>query len=306
MGVPRPGKDRAICQRLWFAFWLVLPYIQWRETCGRARDPRPDNEHPVKVLAVIPARLGASRLPRKPLRLLGGQPLVVRVWQRVHEMEIAARCVVATDSAEVADAIRRADGDVVLTRADHRSGTDRVAEAATRAEFAGCDAVVNVQGDEPFVDAHAVSGALELVTSGRFAIGTAATAAAESILRESDVVKVVTGNAGQALYFSRAAIPHLRDDADAALREGRIRRHIGVYAYSRDALARWVALPPHPLELIERLEQLRPLAAGMAMGVADISDVDASQAGRGAGGIDTEEDLMRANELWSELMTENA
>ena len=248
------------------------------------------------TLGVIPARLGATRLPRKPLRLLGGVPLVVRVWQRVTAMEITARCVIATDSAEVASVGREYGAEVVLTRPDHPSGTDRVAEVAAQPEFRAYDAIVNIQGDEPFVAASAVRGAVHCVTSGAFQLGTAAALGHPSILEQPHVVKVVTADDGRAMYFSRAAVPFLRELSDAAQLNGRVWQHIGVYAYRREALASWVALPPHPLELIERLEQLRPLAAGMAMGVARIEEPL-------RGGIDTDDDLDRANADWKDFTT---
>ena len=248
----------------------------------------------MSTLAVIPARIGATRLPRKPLRLLGGQPLIVRVWERVLEIGVAARVVIATDSPEVAQVAQQAGAEWVLTRADHPSGTDRVAEVASRAEFAGFGTIVNVQGDEPFVSAEAVLGAAALVAGGRFPLGTAAAAAPPSVLDDPNVVKVVAADDGRAMYFSRASIPFLRDGADAparAARDAHVRQHFGVYAYTPRALAAWVALPPHPLEAIERLEQLRPLAAGIAMGVA-------MTAAAPAAGVDTEEDLSRANEAF--------
>jgi 3-deoxy-manno-octulosonate cytidylyltransferase (CMP-KDO synthetase) len=250
----------------------------------------------VKTLAVIPARLGATRLPRKPLRLLAGLPIVVRVWQRVSAMGIAARCVVATDSDDVASMARAHGAEVVLTAAEHASGTDRVAEVSARREFADFDVVINVQGDEPFVAESAIRGATAMASSERFALGTAAAAAHTGVLSMPDVVKVVAADDGRAMYFSRAAIPCLRDAADAPLLAGRVWQHVGVYAYTRAALARWVSLPVHPLERIERLEQLRPLAAGMAMGVALIDEPL-------RGGIDTEEDLVRANAAWMAYST---
>lgn len=241
----------------------------------------------MSVLAVIPARLGATRLPRKPLRLLDGVPLVVRVAERVAAFGVADRCVVATDSEEVLAACTAAGIQAVLTRADHPSGTDRVAEVAAGAEFARYDVILNVQGDEPFVAEDAVRGAVEQVTSGRFVLGTVASPASPEILALPNVVKVVCADDGRALYFSRASIPFLREAADAPLHATLVRQHIGVYAYARSALATWVALPPHPLELAERLEQLRPLAHGMSMGVALVAADDGS-------GIDTEDDLRRA------------
>jgi 3-deoxy-manno-octulosonate cytidylyltransferase (CMP-KDO synthetase) len=246
----------------------------------------------MRALAVIPARLGATRLPRKPLRLLAGVPLVLRVWERVSDIEAAERCVIATDDAEILAAAHAAGAECVLTSREHPSGTDRVAEVARLGEYAGYDAIVNVQGDEPFVVAEAVSGALAMVADRGFSLGTAAAVADAEVLDDPNVVKVVAADDGRALYFSRAAIPFLRDRGDAAARATMVRQHIGVYAYTREALARWVALPRHPLERIERLEQLRPLAAGMTMGVASID-------GRAPRGIDTEDDLVWANEHWN-------
>ena len=246
------------------------------------------------MLAVIPARLGATRLPRKPLRDLAGKPLIVRVWERVREMNVADRCVVATDSMEVASAVEAAGAECILTRADHPSGTDRVAEVVARAEFQDYESVVNVQGDEPFVQREAVLGAAEMVSSGRFPLGTAAACADVSVLRQPHVVKVITADDGRALYFSRASVPFIRDQSDTALASTLVRQHIGVYAYTRDALSRWVRLPPHPLEQVERLEQLRPLAAGIAMGVAIVAVAP-------RGGIDTEDDLARASAHWEDF-----
>ena len=252
----------------------------------------------MKTLAVIPARLGATRLPRKPLRLLAGLPLVVRVLERVSDLRVADRCVVATDSESIRTEVLRAGGEAVLTDEAHPSGTDRVAEVAARAEYRGYGAILNVQGDEPFVAPEALRGALEQVTARQFPLGTAAVRASRDILARPDVVKVVTADDGAAMYFSRAPIPFLRDDTDAAERDARVLHHVGVYAYTPEALASWVALPVHPLERIERLEQLRPLAHGMRIGVATL-DVAARS------GIDTEADLEQAKSLWPTFTTES-
>jgi 3-deoxy-manno-octulosonate cytidylyltransferase (CMP-KDO synthetase) len=209
-------------------------------------------------------------------------------------MRLADRIVVATDSHEIADAAAAAGAESVMTSDQHPSGTDRVAEVVARAEFAEFDAIVGVQGDEPFVSDDAVRGALDLVRTGRFPLGTAAAPADDDILARPDVVKVVTADDGRALYFSRAPIPWLRDPADRDARARCIRHHIGIYAYTRAALADWVARPPHPLELSERLEQLRPLAAGQAMGVAIVGASPAR-------GVDTEDDLVMANQRWNDL-----
>jgi 3-deoxy-manno-octulosonate cytidylyltransferase (CMP-KDO synthetase) len=249
----------------------------------------------MKTLAVIPARLGALRLPRKPLRLLAGLPIAVRVWSRVRDMGVADRVVVATESPEVATVLSDAGAECVLTDPGHQSGTERVAEVARRPEYAAYDVMVNVQGDEPFLSADAIRGAVAQVRGGGFDIGTTAVPATPSILARPEAVKVVMDDAGRALYFSRAPIPWLRDESDRAVRDPLVRLHLGVYAYTRAALMAWVALPPHPLELAERLEQLRPLAAGRPIGVAVSTEVPPM------GGIDTEEDLMRANDLWLEF-----
>jgi 3-deoxy-manno-octulosonate cytidylyltransferase (CMP-KDO synthetase) len=253
----------------------------------------------VTTLAVIPARLGATRLPRKPLRLLGGAPLVVRVWERLTSLALADRVVIATESEEVARAARGAGAECLLTDARHPSGTDRVAEIASRQEFATYDVIVNVQGDEPFLPGEATRGAVDLVSSGAFPLGTAAVPAPPTALETPDVVKVVRADDGRALYFSRAGIPFLRDGGDRSTRDAMVLQHLGVYAYTREGLARWVALPPHPLERVEKLEQLRPLAAGMAMGVA-VLEAPAPR------GIDTEDDLRLANDRWTTLTSGRA
>ncbi len=246
----------------------------------------------MSILAVIPARMAATRLPGKPLRPLGGEPLVIRVWQRVVALGVADACVIATESRAVADAGRAAGAAVAMTSDRHPSGTDRVAEVAEQPDYRRFDTIVNVQGDEPFVGLDAVRGAAELVAAGAFPVGTAAAPLSAASLARADVVKVVCADDGRALYFSRAAIPSLRDATDTGVRDATIRQHVGVYAYSRAALAAWVALPVHPLERIERLEQLRPLAAGMPIGVAQMT-------GEVHRGIDTEEDLVLANRNWN-------
>jgi len=248
----------------------------------------------VSTLAVIPARLSATRLSRKPLRLLAGVPIVIRVWQRVIALDVADRCLIATDSPEVQRAAHDAGVECMLTRDDHPSGTDRVAEVVSHAEYGRFDVVLNVQGDEPFINGAALQGAAGCVTGGRFELGTAAAHAPLAALETPHVVKVVCADDGRALYFSRAGIPALRDGQDLPVLEGTVRQHIGVYAYTPRALRRWVSLPEHPLERIERLEQLRPLAAGMAMGVATIDEAP-------PGGLDTEDDLTRANDNWTHL-----
>jgi 3-deoxy-manno-octulosonate cytidylyltransferase (CMP-KDO synthetase) len=244
------------------------------------------------VLGIIPARIGSSRLPRKPLHPLAGRPLIEWVWRGAVAMDLLDEVVVATDSEEVADVVRAFGGRAEMTAAEHPSGTDRVAEVAERPEFAGYPVVLNVQGDEPFVRRGQVQAALECVRDGGWEIGTAATPLATAReWREPSVVKVVRGADGGALLFSRAPIPFRRDGEPGPeeLASGLYLRHLGIYAYRHEALLRWVALPEGELERTERLEQLRPLAAGMRIGVG--------VAEAGEGGIDTPEDAERAGRI---------
>ena len=210
-------------------------------------------------------------------------------------MNVADAVVVATDDDSIAATVREAGADCVMTSREHNSGTERVAEVASLPKYQQFDTIVNVQGDEPFIGREAVNGAAQLVATGQFPLGTAASRASTEILETPSLVKVVVGDDGRAMYFSRAPIPFLRDIADSVKLAERTLQHIGVYAYSRDALRKWVSLPPHPLEEIERLEQLRPLAAGLPIGVAITGEAPAS-------GIDTEEDLERANARWDAFM----
>lgn len=253
----------------------------------------------MSTLAVIPARLGATRLPRKPLRLLGGAPLVVRVLERVQSLGLADRVVVATETEEVAEIVVKAGGEALITSAEHPSGTDRVAEVARHPDFLKHDIIVNVQGDEPFMRGDAMAGAIAMVRDHGFALGTAAGKRTAAIMDDPNCVKVVRDDTGRAMYFSRAPIPFLRDAADGATRDALVYQHMGIYAARREALMQWVSLPPHPLELVEKLEQLRALAAGLAMGVAI---VDAPSWGE----VNTEEDLVRANAHWESLHTGTA
>jgi 3-deoxy-manno-octulosonate cytidylyltransferase (CMP-KDO synthetase) len=241
-----------------------------------------------RVLGVIPARLGSERLPRKPLVRLAGRPLIEWVWRRVQQIDSFDACVVATDSEEVAAACAAFGAAVELTRNDHLSGSDRVAEVVERPAYEGYGIVVNVQGDEPFIVAEHVAEAVSQVRLGRD-IGTVATPVrALETWQDPAVVKVVRRSDGTALYFTRAPVPHRRDgEPDEALLAGACYlRHVGVYACRRAALLRWVALPEGRLEALERLEQLRALEAGMTIGVAVVETAE--------GGIDTAEDAARA------------
>ena len=242
----------------------------------------------MRVLGVIPARLGSTRLHNKPLQPLAGEPLITRVIERVLEHGLVGQLVVATDSEKVARVAEGCGVRAVLTSASHATGTDRVAEVADRAEFAGFDTIVNIQGDEPFLSREALAGALSRVEGGDD-IGTAAAPLEASLAGDPSRVKVVTDARGRALYFSRAVIPHLRESGDSS--EGLYWQHIGIYACTRVALVRWVSLPPSPAEQAERLEQLRALQDGISIGVARLSEPALP-------GVDTAEDLRRAEAHW--------
>jgi 3-deoxy-manno-octulosonate cytidylyltransferase (CMP-KDO synthetase) len=241
----------------------------------------------MRVLGVIPARLGSTRLPHKPLQLLAGEPLITRVIERVREHGLVDELVVATDSGQVAEVVRRSQVEPVLTADTHMSGTDRVAEVALRPAFAAYDLVVNIQGDEPFVSREALVGALARVAQGDD-IGTAAAPLSAGAAADPARVKVVTDAKGRALYFSRAPIPYHRDPGQPGAVYW---QHVGVYAYSRPAITRWQALPPCDLEQAERLEQLRALYCGFVIGVARLDE-------SALPGIDTAEDLRRAEAHW--------
>lgn len=243
------------------------------------------------VLIVVPARVGSTRLPNKPLQLLGGAPLIARVVERARQIPGAARLVVATDAEAVLEALAPTGVETVLTRGEFASGTDRVAAVAARNEFADYDIVVNVQGDEPFLPSAAVSGAIARVTGGD-AIGTAAAPLDAAMRHDPARVKVVCDERGRALYFSRAAIPHLRDPELTASTTWW--QHLGVYAYRREALLHLTRLPPSRLERAEALEQLRALEAGITIGVA-LLDRPAPP------GIDTPDDLAAAEARWPDL-----
>ncbi len=243
------------------------------------------------ILGVVPARLGSSRLPRKPLHPLLGRPLLAWVWDRVSEMSLFDALVVATDSDEVEALCRRMGAPVVRTDPDHPSGTDRVAEVARLPRYRDYPIVVNVQGDEPLVEEAHLAAAVELVRAG-WEVGTCATPLlSDETRKDPSVVKVVRRSDGGALYFSRAGIPYKRDGKpeSAELAAPPFLRHVGVYVYRRDALLRWVTLDPSPLEELERLEQLRALEAGMGIGVAV---VDGARPG-----VDTAADVVTMEEL---------
>jgi 3-deoxy-manno-octulosonate cytidylyltransferase (CMP-KDO synthetase) len=242
----------------------------------------------MRVLGVIPARLGSTRLPNKPLQLLAGEPLITRVIERVQDLGLVDELVVATDSSQVSDAVRRVRARSVLTRDSHQTGTDRVAEVAAKPEFTGFDVVVNIQGDEPFLPREALRGAVGRVEQGED-IGTAAAPLDPALAAEPSRVKVVTDARGRALYFSRSAIPYRREVAEST--PELYWQHVGIYAYSRSAILRWAGLTPCLTEQAERLEQLRALHHGLTIGVVRLEEPVLP-------GVDTPEDLRRAEAHW--------
>lgn len=247
------------------------------------------------VLGVIPARLASSRLPQKPLHPILGRPLLEWVWRRVSRMTLFDRVVIATDAPEIRELCAALGAPCVMTRPDHPSGTDRVAEVADAAPFRDFAVIVNVQGDEPLVEESHLESAVALVRDHEWELGTCAAPVGDSqAWTDPSVVKVVRGVDGGALYFSRAPIPFCRDGRPGAeaLAAAPFLRHLGIYAYRREALRRWVALEPSPLERLERLEQLRVLESGMRMGVALVPVASP--------GVDTPADVLRMEELLSQ------
>ena len=228
---------------------------------------------------MIPARLGSSRLPRKPLLPLAGEPLIVRVTRRLTELDVCDRVVVATDAREIVTTVEQAGFEAVLTSPEHQSGTERIAEVIAKQDFSSFTFILNVQGDEPFVAPAAIRGAIACLEGGEV-LGTAAGSLDPALAGDPNRVKVVVDTRGRAVYFSRAPIPFDRDGTGEVV----YHQHVGVYAYTRDALEHWVRLPPVPEERWERLEQLRPLLHGIPMGVTLFD-------GPAAPGIDTPADL---------------
>lgn len=243
---------------------------------------------------LIPARLASTRLPRKPLADIGGRPMVVRVAERVAGLAGARAVVVACDDAQIADACAEHGVQAVLTRADHPSGSDRLAEACALLGLAGDDIVVNVQGDEPLIDPALVAAVAALLEQRPDCVmATAAHALADDAeFTNPNVVKVVLDAASRALYFSRAPMPWWRDGQGAPPRDPRPLRHVGLYAYRAAFLRGFPALPPAPVEQAEALEQLRVLWHGHRIAV--------HVAAHGPGpGVDTPEDLARVRALFA-------
>ena len=236
----------------------------------------------LRIAGVIPARLGSTRLSRKVLRAIAGRPMVEWVWRAAKASGLMDPVVVATDAEEVAAVCRERGIPVVMTSADCASGSDRVREVARQID---ADIYVNIQGDEPTLTAEFFPPLLALFERPEVEVATLAVRCPPHEIANPNAVKVVTALDGRALYFSRATIPFDRDGAGFA----GYRKHLGIYAYRKAALERFAALPPSPLERLERLEQLRLLENGI--------DIYVAEAPRDTIGVDTEEDLVRAEAM---------
>ncbi|MGA8865420.1 MAG: 3-deoxy-manno-octulosonate cytidylyltransferase [Candidatus Sulfotelmatobacter sp.] len=237
----------------------------------------------MRSVAIIPARLASTRLPRKMLREIAGKPLLGVVYQAVRSSPLLADVIVATDSEEILEVCRKHGWKARLTSAAHRSGTERVHELSNSI---AADVYVNVQGDEPLTRPEHIATLLEVMKDAAVQVGTLKTPCGAADINNPGAVKVVTDSAGRALYFSRATIPFDRDGM-----EPRYYKHLGMYAYRKAALDRFVTLPESSLETSERLEQLRFLENGTPIYVG--------QTPYDTVGVDTEEDLRRVAEILS-------
>jgi 3-deoxy-manno-octulosonate cytidylyltransferase (CMP-KDO synthetase) len=235
----------------------------------------------MKTIAVIPARLASTRLPRKMLREIAGEPLIGRVYRAVCSSPLLADVIIATDSDEIMTVCQQNRWHAKMTSSQHRSGTERVHEIAGEV-FA--DVYINVQGDEPMVRAEQIATLIDVMKRLEVQVGTLKTPAKSDDISSPNAVKVVTDSNGHALYFSRATVPYDRDGTSP-----RYFKHLGLYAYRKPALDRFVALPESSLERSERLEQLRFLENGVAIHVAE-TPYDSV-------GVDTEEDLQRVEAI---------
>jgi 3-deoxy-manno-octulosonate cytidylyltransferase (CMP-KDO synthetase) len=221
------------------------------------------------ALAVIPARYASIRLPGKPLVSIAGKSMIERVWERVRRAKRITRVIVATDDDRIIQAVAAFGGEAMMTRAEHRSGTERVAEVAAHAGFAATDIIVNVQGDEPLIEPDAIDAAVEAIESDESVrVATLAVPIGRPAdIMDPNIVKVVLDFDDDALYFSRAPIPWVRDQGAPV--HARHMKHLGLYAYRREALLDFATLPVGDLERVEQLEQLRWMENGFKIRVAE-------------------------------------
>jgi 3-deoxy-manno-octulosonate cytidylyltransferase (CMP-KDO synthetase) len=235
----------------------------------------------MKAIAIIPARLASTRLPRKMLREIAGQPLIARVYNGVRASPLLDDVIIATDSDEILQLCRQQGWNARMTSPAHRSGTERVHEIAASV---AADLYLNVQGDEPLTRAEHIASLLQVMDDPKVQVGTLKTPASPEDINNPNAVKVVTDTAGRALYFSRATIPYDRDGVHP-----RYFKHLGFYAYRKSALDRFCTLAESALERSERLEQLRFMEDGIPIHVAETPHDTV--------GVDTEEDLRRVEKI---------
>ncbi len=241
----------------------------------------------MNTIAVIPARYASTRFPGKPLISIGGKTMIERVWERARQAKLVSKVIVATDDERIASVVRSFGGEVALTRADHRSGTERVAEVAAAHKEA--EILVNVQGDMPLIDPAAIDAAIEALREDE-SVNMATLAvpisnAAE--IMDPNVVKTVVDFDGNALYFSRAPIPWVRDRGGPV--HAKHLKHLGLYVFRREALLEFATFPQGDLERIEQLEQLRWLENGNRIRVAEIEQESVE--------VDTPEDVKRVEKM---------
>ncbi len=239
-------------------------------------------------MAVIPARFASTRFPGKVIARLAGKPLVVHVYERVRQAGLVDHCVIATDDERVAEAVRPFGCEIVMTRSEHPSGTDRIAEVALASD---AEIIVNVQGDEPLIEPETINATIQpLLADASVPMATAKHRIANlRDIGDPNVVKVVCDTRGFALYFSRAPIPHARDVKTDGHLPNCYWRHIGIYAYRREFLLEYAAMTVTPLEKLEKLEQLRVLENGRPIAVVE-TEYEAI-------GVDTREDLERVRAI---------
>lgn len=246
-----------------------------------------------KIAGVIPSRWGSTRFPGKSLALISGKPMIQWVVERVKQAKKLDTVIVATDDQRIADCVLSLgipSVQVAMTRPDHPSGTDRIAEAVQALDV---DAIINVQGDEPLIDPKLIDELADVISSNDWDMATAATPITdEQQIHDPSVVKALFNRHGQALYFSRATIPHIREPEGVPI-SGIYWRHIGIYAYRRDYLLKLVQEPVCALENLEKLEQLRALDMGCRMKVIQTEDFGI--------GVDTPSDIAKAEALLAQL-----
>lgn len=221
-----------------------------------------------KVLTVVPARYASTRFPGKIIAPVAGKPLVVHTYERACQAKLVTGAVIATDHEKVVEACKPHDVQILMTRNDHPSGTDRIAEVAAKSD---ADIIVNVQGDEPLIDPNVIDATIQpLLDDPSIPMSTARHLITDPAQIENpNAVKVVCDSAGMALYFSRSPIPYIRDEVDRAENPACYWVHIGIYVYRRDFLLKYAAMPQTPLERLEKLEQLRVLENGYRIAVVN-------------------------------------